>query len=115
MSSTSNLLFAFVKKNKVIQLVRASENDSVILPFMVDDDSFVVKVSESTGFPYLGCLFDANLEKFQDFKPYDSWVFDDKLFEWVPPIAKPNNNVVWDEKNTCWLEIKETNGALCKN
>lgn len=107
MSATLKSIFAFVKNDKVFAIVEAEEKDSAILPFMVDDNSFVVRVSESTGFPYVGCLFSKDLEKFQDFKPYDSWAFNEALFEWHPPVPKPAGNFVWDEANTFWLEIKE--------
>lgn len=36
---------------------------------------------------------------FSELKPHDSWIFDEKLEKWCPPIARPidNNTYYWDQ------------------
>lgn len=40
-------------------------------------------------------------------KPYDSWIWDDNIKEWVAPIAKPDteNTYIWDEELTNWILV----------
>jgi len=36
-------------------------------------------------------------------QPYDSWTYDEETNEWVPPVAKPDENAEWDEENLEWI------------
>lgn len=35
-------------------------------------------------------------------KFYPSWVFNDTLFKWEAPVAKPEGPAAWDEANQVW-------------
>lgn len=41
-------------------------------------------------------------------KEYDSWIYNDELERWDPPIEKPENPVgvffVWDEESLSWID-----------
>ena len=41
-------------------------------------------------------------------KLYDSWVFDENTFDWVPPVPRPNtipgHFLIWDEENVQWVD-----------
>lgn len=36
-------------------------------------------------------------------QPYPSWTYDEETNEWVPPIAKPDDNAEWDENSQEWI------------
>jgi len=36
-------------------------------------------------------------------QPYPSWTYDEETNEWVPPVAKPDENAEWDEENLEWI------------
>lgn len=36
-------------------------------------------------------------------KPYDSWIFNNELCKWEPPIPMPDGKYYWDEDTTTWV------------
>ena len=36
-------------------------------------------------------------------QPYDSWTYDEETNEWVPPVAKPDDDAEWDEDSQEWI------------
>ena len=44
----------------------------------------------------------------KDTQPFASWTFDEDVWEWVPPTAKPSfsegKETYWDEDTTQWVE-----------
>lgn len=42
-------------------------------------------------------------------KPYESWIFDENICNWVAPISYPEdgNLYQWDEETTNWVLISE--------
>jgi hypothetical protein len=59
-------------------------------------------------FAAIGYPYNTELEKFLTPKPYPSWILDEDKWEYVAPIAYPNEPgkyYVWEEMNTEWVEI----------
>ena len=36
-------------------------------------------------------------------QPYASWTYDEETNEWVPPVAKPDDDAEWDEDSQEWI------------
>jgi hypothetical protein len=59
---------------------------------------------------YAGIGYSYNNEKdvFMPPKIFNSFVWDDATFSWIPPIARPNDEKTynWDESTISWIEVK---------
>ena len=55
----------------------------------------------------IGFTYDAALDAFIAPKPFASWVLDETVAQWQPPVAKPEGNYTWDEDSVSWLEVEE--------
>lgn len=69
----------------------------------------VVLVTKDTGQAYIGNRF--NGTKFEQPKPFPSWLWNEDFFEYVAPKAKPNGDYYWDEAELDWLVIPEPEPA----
>ena len=62
-------------------------------------------------FGNMGSVYDRDKDVFYPEQPYPSWVLDESIYSWKPPIAWPDredvDKVVWDEDTTSWKEITE--------
>jgi hypothetical protein len=40
-------------------------------------------------------------------KPYDSWILDTEMYDWISPISYPTDGkvYVWDEENVSWHDL----------
>lgn len=52
------------------------------------------------------------LEQYDAFRgpaPFDSWSFNFELWQWEPPVAKPEDGqrYGWDEATLSWVEVTE--------
>jgi hypothetical protein len=52
----------------------------------------------------IGFYYDAERNAFISPKLYDSWVFNEDLLRWQPPIPKTTETAIWDEKTISWIE-----------
>ena len=52
----------------------------------------------------IGFIYDADLDAFIAPKPFDSWVLNEDICLWEPPIPYPDdeNNYTWNEENQAW-------------
>lgn len=50
-----------------------------------------------------------SVKKVWESQGYKSWVFDETICAFVPPVAYPNNGIEhrWDESTTSWIKITE--------
>lgn len=57
----------------------------------------------------IGYIYDSNLDIFIPPKPYDSWVIDQNICDWVAPISKPEDVEgfywQWIEENQEWTQV----------
>jgi len=56
----------------------------------------------------IGYTYDATRDAFISPQPYPSWVLDEAICEWEPPVAYPDNAVlpdtyIWDEETINWV------------
>ena len=52
----------------------------------------------------IGYTYDETLDAFIAPQPYPSWVLDEATFSWVPPVAKPSGDYIWDEQAGQWVK-----------
>lgn len=52
-----------------------------------------------------GFTYDPVRDAFIPPKPYNSWVLDEFMCDWVPPIPIPNETSRWDEDTVSWIEV----------
>jgi hypothetical protein len=59
----------------------------------------------------VGYTYDETLDAFIPPKPFDSWVLDESIFDWVSPIEKPvnyfSNTYEWREELQDWFSIRK--------
>lgn len=55
-----------------------------------------------------GYSYNSSIDAFVPPKPYDSWVLDTEIAEYVAPVDMPDNenHYKWDEVNQAWSLIK---------
>jgi hypothetical protein len=95
-------IFAIVKDNKVTNNVLADSLE--ILQLLLPTDT-LIEETELTGFAWIGSeVIDG---KFKPPQPFDSWSFDDELFDWIAPTPEPTDGkpYYWDESEVAWVEI----------
>jgi hypothetical protein len=54
----------------------------------------------------IGFTYDADRDAFISPQPYPSWVLDEYICQWQPPVAYPNDgkSYFWDEALVSWIE-----------
>jgi hypothetical protein len=55
----------------------------------------------------IGFTYDEQLDAFIPPKTYESWVLNESLAIWEPPLLKPIGKYRWDEDSVSWLEVEE--------
>lgn len=103
--------YGFVDENNVLQhIFIVKENDSTTI------DRLKIDFSCANAYPIdfekelasVGVAF-WNGNRFLLPSPYPSWVFDEDLNEWTPPIPKPDSsNWTWNEDIINWVEIEQS-------
>lgn len=115
----SDKLFGFVDANdRVIEFFVVQENDTETLERLKQDSnsSAYHKVNDISK-EILGAKETQywNGERFVWDSEYPSWVFDNALNSWIPPIPYPeieegsDEQYIWDENTTSWLLLPPSN------
>jgi hypothetical protein len=54
-----------------------------------------------------GFLYDAARDAFIPPRPYNSWLLNEDTCKWDPPVAYPNDGIVydWDEPSLSWVPV----------
>lgn len=52
-----------------------------------------------------GYKYDEQLDAFIPPKPYDSWILDEEIFDWVAPVEYPSDgdDYIWNEEENGWI------------
>lgn len=60
-------------------------------------------------YAYPGCFYNPELDRFEPPKPYESWVFDEKSYDYNAPVPYPDdgNDYDWDEATLSWVARPE--------
>jgi hypothetical protein len=55
----------------------------------------------------IGYMYDETLDAFIPPQPFDSWLLDESVFNWVAPVPMPDDGgpYVWDETAGAWVEV----------
>lgn len=55
----------------------------------------------------IGYTYDAGRDAFIAPKPFASWVLDETICQWQPPIPSPTDGkpYIWDEATISWVEV----------
>lgn len=58
----------------------------------------------------IGYIYDNIKDVFIPIKPFNSWILDDSIGDWVAPIPHPNDNKMysWNEDGQTWDLISQT-------
>ena len=94
------------------------ENNIVIKVIVADADFFNTFVDDSAGiwletkmdgsirknYAGIGYTYDAQNDAFIAPKPFNSWVLNNKTFEWEAPVAIPDDekHYTWNEETKSW-------------
>lgn len=56
----------------------------------------------------IGFFYNSRLDAFISPKPYESWLLDENICDWVSPVQKPDDGkfYVWNEDSLNWVEIQ---------
>ena len=56
-----------------------------------------------------GFTYDEQRDAFIPTQPFPSWILDEKICDWQPPVPAPQTekNYVWEEEQLAWVEITE--------
>lgn len=54
----------------------------------------------------IGFIYNEVLDAFIPPKPFNSWILNESIFNWVPPIPVPDASPtwMWDENTQSWIE-----------
>ena len=93
--------------NGVVENVIVGEKDQPI-QLLLPKGHTAILVNESSGFPIIGLRWNEKLEKFEQGQPFASWTWDESLFEWLPPVPKPNKGLFyWNEVDLEWASVPD--------
>lgn len=58
-------------------------------------------------YPGIGFKYDPIADVFISPKPFESWILNEQLHGWDPPVLYPSdgNQYIWDEQTVSWVEI----------
>lgn len=59
-------------------------------------------------FAGVGDTYNSQLDRFEPSNPYSSWVWNEEVYAWESPIARPNNGKLydWNEEQGDWVEVE---------
>jgi len=94
--------FAVVKSGLVSNIVEA---DSVeVVKLFIEDSDEIVSCTEERGVCYIGGMYVDGM--FRKVQPYASWIYDEQIQDWIPPVPFPSDSselVIWDEDSLSWV------------
>jgi hypothetical protein len=110
--------FAKVVDGKVTQVIVAEQD--VIDSGLFGSPSEWIQTSYNThanqhpngtplrgNFAGIGYTYDKVNDVFYSAQPYPSWILNNAIWTWEPPVARPadENHYIWDETIVNWKEI----------
>lgn len=103
--------------NELILDENGVEQESLGIQFLKNqfgEDTRWVQTSYNSNFRNryagMGMIYDEVRDAFINTKPFNSWVFDEELLDWVPPVPYPEiteNNLLydWSEELENWVPV----------
>lgn len=102
----TEIAYAFIKNQNVTNIVLFNEPTEELLNIFIEEnglDSIIPAGNNAC----VGGTYDG--EKFWQPKPYNSWIKNEEINEWQPPVPYPtvqddtDNYYVWDENTISWV------------
>lgn len=95
------------KNNKVIRVIVA-EQDFIDSGLLGDPSTWIQTSYNATireKFAGVGDEYDPINDRFRPSKPYESWIWNEKLKRWEAPVNEPLDKQLytWDEKTQSWV------------
>jgi len=112
--------FAEIDDQSIVQRVVVVTNDVLLDENGVEQEALGVSFCEQLfggswkqtsynsnfrkNFASLGYSYNSSIDAFVPPKPFDSWVLDTEIAEYVPPVDMPDdgNHYIWNEETTSW-------------
>jgi len=112
--------FAEIDDQSIVQRVVVVANDVLLDENGVEQEALGVSFCEQLfggswkqtsynsnfrkNFASLGYSYNSSIDAFVPPKPFDSWVLDTEIAEYVPPVDMPDdgNHYIWNEETTSW-------------
>ena len=112
--------FAEIDDQSIVQRVVVVTNDVLLDENGVEQEALGVSFCEQLfggswkqtsynsnfrkNFASLGYSYNSSIDAFVPPKPFDSWVLDTEIAEYVPPVDMPDdgNEYIWNEETTSW-------------
>jgi hypothetical protein len=95
--------FIVMEDGKAVRRVVADDLEIIqaLLP-----DSDIIEETEETGIAYDSVGFDHISKRFFPPKLFDSWVFNETLWLYEPPVQMPTDGFYqWSEELASWVEV----------
>jgi len=96
--------YAFIKGDEVFGVITFDDPTPELLEqFKIyheaDEIVLITNIYISAGDLYID-------GKFSPPKPYPSWILDEEIYRWIPPVAYPADGLVyvWSEETLSWVE-----------
>ena len=124
--------YAFIDEDNIVVEVITGRNEADVDGYITDWEEYyttkreglrALRTSYNTlngehtagGVPFrgnyagIGYTYDEALDAFIPPKPYPSWVLDEQIFNWSPPIPYPEDGEEygWDEISQSWTTIED--------
>ena len=102
-----NRTYAKIEDNHVIDIIVAEPNFIETLRIMEIDgknNHNWIDTTDCKNQPGVGSTYRSDLHAFVHVKPYENWVWDTTIVDWVPPVPKPNDvNCFWSQSDNRWI------------
>jgi hypothetical protein len=98
--------FAIIKDGVVSNIAEANaDGASVIISALLPEIDEVIEITDITGIAFIGGKYRDG--RFQPIPPYQSWIFDEESWSWLPPTEKPDLDgpYEWNETDGLWQRV----------
>ena len=102
----------------------AKIEDNIVVDVIVADPEFIktlktmeidgknnhnwIDTTDCKNQPGVGSTYRLDLNAFVHVKPCENWVWDTTVFDWIPPVPKPDSgNWFWDQRDNRWISEAE--------
>jgi hypothetical protein len=102
-----NKIYAKIENSTVVDVIVAEPKFIEMLTTMEIDgktDHNWIDTTDCKNDPAVGSTYRSDLNAFVHPRPYANAVWDETVFDWIPPVAKPDgNNWFWDQAHNNWI------------
>lgn len=113
--------YAFLDKNNIVIEVITGRNENEIINVISDWEKYYGKIRNQKcvrtsynnnirkNYAGIGFFYDEKLDAFIPPKPFESWILDENICLWNPPILMPQDSKIykWNEELVNWELLEE--------